>query len=157
MDSFDPIRGRCLCGRVEFEVTGEIIELGNCHCSQCRKAYGAAFGTVAVVARENFAYRTGEEFVRAYSQSERVNRYFCSRCGSPLPMLEDWDPLVGIPAGLLGDDPGSRISSHIFVGSKAPWYEITDALAQHESWAPREDMNERAETFERSSSNHPSR
>ena len=138
------IRGGCLCGGVAFEVSGEIVELGNCHCSQCRKAYGGAFGSVAVVAREHFAYLAGEELIRSYRQSERVNRYFCGRCGSPLPMLEPWDPLVGIAAGLFDDDPGARISSHIFVASKAPWWEITDSLPQHDAYPPGEDMNQRA-------------
>jgi len=30
----------------------------------------------------------------------------------------------------LDDDPGVRPESHIFVGSKAPWYDITDDLPQ---------------------------
>jgi len=38
--------------------------------------------------------------------------------------------------GILDDDPGSRPSCHVFVGSKAPWHEITDELPQHESFAP---------------------
>lgn len=144
------IRGGCLCGGVRFEIRGQVLDLGNCHCSECRKAYGAAFGTVAVVARRDFSYVQGEELIERFHQSERVNRYFCSRCGSPLPMVEDWDPLVGVPAGLLDDDPVARISSHIFVGSKAPWYEISDDLPQHETWAPDEDMNERAESLKTS-------
>jgi hypothetical protein len=138
------ISGGCLCGEVRFEVTGAVVELANCHCSQCRKAYGAAFGTVAVVERKHFAYVRGEERVRRFQQTPRVNRYFCGDCGSPLPMVEDWDPLVGIPAGVLDDDPGVRISSHIFVDSKAAWWTITDALPQHAEYPPGEDMNERA-------------
>ena len=98
----------------------------------------------ALVAKEHFAYTRGEGLVRSFAQSERVNRYFCGHCGSPLPMVEDWDPLVGIPAALFDDDIGARVSSHIFVGSKAPWWEITDALPQHDEYPPGEDMNERA-------------
>jgi hypothetical protein len=33
--------------------------------------------------------------------------------------------------GTLVDDPGITPSMHIFVASKAPWYEITDNLPQH--------------------------
>jgi len=35
-----------------------------------------------------------------------------------------------INLGSLDDDPGVRPSIHMFVGSKAPWYEITDKLPQ---------------------------
>lgn len=36
-----------------------------------------------------------------------------------------------IPMGGLDDDPGMRPQPHIFVGSKAPWFEIADDLPQH--------------------------
>ena len=37
---------------------------------------------------------------------------------------------VESPAGSLDEDPGMRPQAHIFVGSKAPWFEITDQLPQ---------------------------
>jgi hypothetical protein len=33
------------------------------------------------------------------------------------------------------DDPGIRPSAHIFVGSKAPWFTITDDLPQYREHA----------------------
>jgi hypothetical protein len=33
---------------------------------------------------------------------------------------------------LLTEDPAIRPTSHIFVGSKAPWFTITDAPPQHD-------------------------
>jgi hypothetical protein len=39
--------------------------------------------------------------------------------------------VVDVVLGVLDDDPGVRPACHIFVGSKAPWYEITDNLPQH--------------------------
>jgi hypothetical protein len=35
-----------------------------------------------------------------------------------------------VPMGSLDDDPGMRPTRHIFVGSKLPWFEITDTLPQ---------------------------
>ena len=43
---------------------------------------------------------------------------------------------VVVPAGSLDDDPGAREELHIFVGSKAPWYEIADDLPRHEAYPP---------------------
>jgi hypothetical protein len=139
------LTGACLCGAVRFQVAGPVLQLHNCHCSECRKAYGAAFGTVAVVEAKHFAYLSGADLIGAYKQSERVTRYWCKQCGSRLPIAEPWDPLVGIPAGLLEGDPGRRPDFHIFVGSKAPWWTITDKAPQYEAWKPGEDLNERAE------------
>jgi hypothetical protein len=39
---------------------------------------------------------------------------------------------LGVPLGILDDDPGIRPERHIFVGSKALWFEITDDLPQHD-------------------------
>ena len=38
--------------------------------------------------------------------------------------------------GLLDDDPGVKPMLHVFTSSKAPWWEITDNLPQHEKWVP---------------------
>jgi hypothetical protein len=36
------IRGSCLCGAIQIEITGKTTELGKCHCSLCRKVSGVA-------------------------------------------------------------------------------------------------------------------
>ena len=130
------VRGSCLCGEVRFVVNGPISALSNCHCSECRKAYGSAFGTIAVCRAEDFEYLSGESLISAYRQTENVIRRFCNNCGSQLPIKEDADPLVGVPAGLLDDDPEIRPTEHIFVGSKAPWWTISDAVPQFEEGSP---------------------
>jgi hypothetical protein len=43
---------------------------------------------------------------------------------------------VVLPTGALEQDPGSRPLCHIFVGSKAAWYEIADGLPQHVEHGP---------------------
>ena len=44
--------------------------------------------------------------------------------------------VVLIPAGVLDDDPKVRTNYHIYVGSKAPWHEITDDLPQYPEGPP---------------------
>ncbi len=61
---------------------------------------------------------------------------FCGRCGSPVPSYLEHFGSVFLPLGGLDGDPGRQISHHIFVDSKAPWYEIPDALPQHPESAP---------------------
>jgi hypothetical protein len=52
-------------------------------------------------------------------------RAFCRVCGSIAPSKAAHLTTVSIPAGLLDDDPGVRPKLHVFVSSKAPWWEIT--------------------------------
>ena len=139
------IQGACLCGEVRFEVDGSAVDMISCHCSRCRKAYGSAFGTILVVKRDDFRYLQGTKFISNYQSSARVNRPFCSSCGSRLPIMEEWDPLVGIPAGLLDGDPEIKNTSHIFVGSQASWWAFNDASPRYAQWAPASDLNERHE------------
>jgi hypothetical protein len=42
---------------------------------------------------------------------------------------------VHVGMGSLIDVPTIRPTAHIFVGSKAPWFEITDDLPQFEEYA----------------------
>ena len=45
---------------------------------------------------------------------------------------------VYVTAGTLDDDPGIRLESHIFVGSKAPWLEILDDKPRFDEYPPDE-------------------
>jgi hypothetical protein len=130
-------RGSCLCGAVAFEA-GDPIELRNCHCSRCRKARGAAFAANLFVPTGAFRWLRGETLVTSYRlpSAQRFGNSFCSICGSPMPRAVGTRNVVLIPAGALDDDPKVRTSSHIYVGSKAIWHEITDDLPQHPEGPP---------------------
>ena len=129
------MRGSCLCGAVSYEIGGAFKTIGNCHCSICRKSHGAAFATWGIIDPDQFHWTSGEEHVQSYESSPGRWRRFCRRCGSPL--VSSHSGQVGeVVIGTIDGDPGARPSEHIFVGSKAPWHEITDSLPQFEEWPP---------------------
>jgi len=43
------ISGSCLCGKVRYEISGQVGDIVHCHCQTCRKAHGSAFSSVAAV------------------------------------------------------------------------------------------------------------
>ena len=131
------IRGSCLCGGVAFEASNP-LDFRNCHCSRCRKQRGAAYAPNIFVKTEDFRWLRGEDLLITYRlpTAERFGNVFCRTCGSPMPRHVTKLDRVVIPAGPLDDDPGIRATSHIFVGSKAPWHEVTDGLPQHETYRP---------------------
>jgi hypothetical protein len=129
--------GHCECGRVRFEVDGEINDFSHCHCSQCRRLHGAAFATFAGVARSDFRYVTGESDVTSYASSDTHQRVFCSICGSNVLVGLTSEPeAYYVSMSMFDGDPPRPPAYHIFVGSKAPWHEITDDLPQHDEFAP---------------------
>jgi hypothetical protein len=126
------IRGSCLCGNVRYEIRGPLGRITHCHCSMCRKAHGAAFGTYARVKRADFVWTSGEGDIASYRSTPDVQRTFCKRCGSTLQFIRESRPEgFAVAMGTLDDDPGVRPSLHIFVDSKAPWFEIHDGLPEH--------------------------
>ena len=129
------IKGACLCGGVRYEISGKLLDAGNCHCSMCRKAHGAAYATYANVNPDEFRWTHGEELVSCYASSEVLGRVFCSVCGSTLGASEQ-GRIDYVTLGTVESDPGIRPRSHIFVGSKAPWHEISDALPQFQESPP---------------------
>jgi hypothetical protein len=124
------IRGSCLCGAIQFEVTGKTTDLGMCHCSKCRKVSGVASNAQLMIGREGLEWVRGEDQVTKFKLPSGWGVWRCSVCGSPVPMLHSGGGAYFVPAGLLDSDPGVRISGHIFVESKAPWDEISGDAPQ---------------------------
>lgn len=129
-------QGTCLCGTVRYEVTKPFNMMVHCHCSMCRKHHGAPFATFAAAPYDSFRWLAGEDAIDGYRSSEQGTRSFCRHCGSVAPMLMPEAGFAVCPAGNLIGDPGIRPQMHMFVGSKAPWYTITDSLPQHEAYPP---------------------
>jgi hypothetical protein len=129
------VQGRCLCGGVVFEVTAPLGMVMHCHCSICRKFHGSAFATHGVVPADGVRWLAGRELVHRVRSSATNTRPFCSRCGSNVPS-DEVSGTVFVPLGNLDDDPGARPLAHIFVGSKAPWYEIPGTLPQFDEYPP---------------------
>jgi len=128
------LRGKCLCGTVQYEVADAFTYALNCHCSNCRRATGAAFKPFAGIARTALTVTQGSDRLLVYG-SETNHDAHCVRCGSMLYSLVRDAAYVHVTLGTLTDPPTIRPSAHIFVGSKAPWFTITDDLPQYEGHA----------------------
>ena len=128
--------GSCLCGAVKYEVAGPFDMMAHCHCSMCRKHHGAMFATFMSAPLAGFRWASGEDNIDVYRSSEDGRRSFCRSCGSVTPMIMKEMELVILPAGNLEGDPGIRPQMHMFAGSRATWFPITDALPQHQGYPP---------------------
>jgi hypothetical protein len=128
------LAGACLCGALRYEVEGPFGDLAHCHCSMCRKHHGAPFATVVSAPAHHLRWLTGEASVLGYASSAQRTRGFCGACGAVAPTaLED---RVLLPAGNLQGDVAVAGGLHAFVGSKAPWHNIADALPRYEGAPP---------------------
>ena len=128
------IEGHCECGRVRYEVDGDINDFSHCHCSQCRRLHGAAFATFAGISSDQFRYVSGESDTSAYASSDNHSRVFCLQCGSNILAALDEEPdALYLSMSTIEGDPPRPAGYHIYVGSKAPWHEISDNLKQYDT------------------------
>ena len=125
------IRGSCLCGQVRYEIPGGFDSASHCHCSQCRKAHGAAFASYGVLPAAAFSIVAGDDAIASYRPSAASVRTFCRHCGSNLEWRGTGTPTrTAVALGTLDEDPGIRPGRHIHVASGATWHRITDDLPQ---------------------------
>jgi len=125
------MKGSCLCGAVQYEVTGIPTEFDLCHCSRCRESSGSAFIAELVFEGAELRWVSGGSLVKTYEAPVRIKppgyrRTFCGTCGGPVPTVDRH--VIRIPAGTLDDDPGLRPQRHIYVDFKAAWFDISDGL-----------------------------
>ena len=128
--------GKCLCGAVRYAVEGPFRYAGYCHCARCRAGTGSAFNAFAGIERDRLRVTDGEDSIAIFKRNEDSVLSRCQVCGSALFGLVRQGQFYHVRMGTLVDDPGIRSMFHIFVGSKAPWHEITDALPQYAEFPP---------------------
>jgi hypothetical protein len=127
------LAGKCFCGAVRYRVADEFVYAMNCHCSNCRAATGSAFKPFGGIEREKLEITDGHDKLLVHGE-EDSNDTRCGVCGSFLFSVVRDGEYVHVTYGSLVDPPTLRPMKHIFVGSKAPWYEITDDLPQFEEY-----------------------
>lgn len=124
------MRGKCLCGEIEFELHGDVPNLYQCHCSLCRKVTGSAANAAFRIGADQFAWISGSVQIREFVTESGFKSHFCATCGSPVPNLTSNDSAYWIPAGLLEDSSELELVAHLYVASRAAWDVIADVGEQ---------------------------
>jgi hypothetical protein len=125
------LAGSCLCGAVRYRVADEFVYALNCHCSQCRRVTGSAFKPFAGIPADKLKLTKGKSHLLIFGEEANHDAH-CKLCGSLLYSIVGDGAYAHVTLGTLVDAPSIRPKAHIFVGSKAPWFTITDDLPQYE-------------------------
>ncbi len=127
------LSGRCECRAVRYRVADEFLYAANCHCSNCRAGTGSAFKPFAGIERNKLEIIEGADRLLVWGD-DKENHTRCGICGSLLYSVVRDGAYVHVALGSLEQSPSIRPTEHIFVGSKADWFEITDDLPQSEEY-----------------------
>lgn len=74
-------QGKCFCGAVEIEVTGEPAAMGYCHCSSCRSWSGAPVNAFTLWQPDAVQVISGAEHLATFAKTPMSERKFCKTCG----------------------------------------------------------------------------
>ena len=134
--SIGVLRGRCACNAIAFEVADEFVVAYNCHCSNCRALTGSAFLPWGEIEPEKRTVTSGAGSLSVVGDAEGHHATHCGECFSLLHWT-GYEGKIRVPDGLLVDALALVPTAHMFVGPKAPWYEISDDLPQYDEspWA----------------------
>jgi len=98
----------CACGTSSITIAGEPSQHNVCHCTNCKRRSGSAFGISTYFLRSDMVEITGT--TRTYSFHHAAGnhdqeRHFCEKCGTTLFWYMSTRPmLIGIAGGCFADD-----------------------------------------------------
>lgn len=119
-----PLTGGCPCGAVRFEVTALPLMLYTCHCTECQRWSGSAFGMSMPVTAASFTLTRGQPkpWRRVGSSGVQSTYWFCSDCGGRSYGQRSARPdIIVIRAGTLDDTSWLRPIAHVYMRSAQPW------------------------------------
>lgn len=105
--------GGCMCASVRYEITGPITDTVACYCKTCQRETGNF--DVANGLKKSDIKIQGEENIKWYRSSEKVERGFCKNCGSSMFFQSDGSETISIGTGTLDDSSDLPIVYNIFV------------------------------------------
>ena len=126
------LHGRCSCGEVSFTLENTLDYAYYCHCSRCRVRTGSAFAAIGGASIDKLQVTAGNKHLLIEGECSDGYGARCGRCYAFLFAAVRGRQYVHVSLGVLAGTPSRLPDHHIYVGSKAPWYQITDELPQYD-------------------------
>ena len=126
------VKGDCLCGAVSFESDADPVVTAACHCKDCQKHSGSAFGLYVAVPKKSLEVKGTElktfEGKGGSGKSEKYfHRTFCGSCGSSLyAAIESAPDLLFVHAGTLDDTNWVKPDVQAWTGRTLPCVNVPD-------------------------------
>ena len=123
-----PNTAHCACSRISITVSGEPAYHVVCHCTDCKRRTGSAFGLSQYYRPAQVVEQAGTTNIYAFHNQRRGNdqeRHFCAKCGTTLFWYTSARPhLIGIAAGCFPDESFGVPTISGTSSKKLPWVEL---------------------------------
>ena len=122
------IKGGCLCGAVRYTAHADPARVGVCHCRDCQKFTGSAFGFLVGLPRAAFEIAgVLKTFTKPADSGRPIVRRFCPECGSSIVEEPGSRPdLVIINGGTLDDPTSVTPGIEIYCDRELSWVRLGD-------------------------------
>jgi hypothetical protein len=133
-----PCEGGCQCGEIRYRLTGAPLWLTVCHCNECKRQSGGAFGMSLRMRSDDVTLLSGEpkRWTRPSDAGGQVICAFCATCGTRI-----WHEPVGlnfvhIKPGTLDDPSQIAPRYEAWAKRKVPWLRIDGLELSFEAQPP---------------------
>lgn len=116
--------GGCACGAVRYRLEGEPLFVHACHCRDCQRLSGSAFGITVMVDAAAFAEVAGEtrRGTLVADSGREKHPVSCARCGSYVWSHSAQRPgCMSVRGGSFDDVDWLEPMAHIWTRSKQRW------------------------------------
>ncbi len=115
--------GKCLCGAVSFTLTGDPVNMAQCHCKDCQRASGTGHMSIAFFKEEQFELKGETSEFGVTADSGNVNtRAFCPTCGSRVFSYNSARAgIVGVPVGSCDDNSWFTPKAVVYCKDREAW------------------------------------
>ena len=115
----------CCCGSASITVKDDPVLNGVCHCNDCKRRTGSAFGWNAYFPEERVLERAGDWASYEPKAQPGQRRYVCKSCGSIMWWVAPGLPgAVGVPGGLFLDPPLPDPEGTYQHGDHVSWFDV---------------------------------
>ena len=132
--SQEVFEGQCQCASIRYRVTGASLTMFACHCTECQRQSGSAFGMALWIKQPVVEISGGpiKEWIRQMPSGKQMSCQFCPDCGTRLfHKVMGQDQILSIKPGTLNNPRDIAPVGHIWLGSKQKWLAADHSLLNY--------------------------
>src|SRR3954453_8356908 len=145
----DTHTGGCYCGAVEVQATGEPVDMGYCHCNECRRYCTAPVSIFTLWKPEAVKISKGAQYLGKFHGSELSDRRYCTKCGGHVMIDHPTLGLADIRVALSGlaFKPTVHLNYEERVLADSRWASQATRFSKGDRWLRREDARVAAQSL----------